>query len=646
MEKIKSFASPVALVLIMISAFALMFNASKQESAIMDELAHIPAGYSYVKYFDYRLNPEHPPLIKALAALPLIIQSANWDINFPVNSTNWKNDVNGQWAVGTQFLYESGNDADKIIQWMRLFPMILTLILILFVYIWSKELMGKWWAFLPTMLTAFSPAILAHGHYVTTDVGATLGIFASIYFFIRFINNKTGINLLFSGIAFGLAQLMKFSAVLLVPLFGFLIIVFAISKARNFNSLMAKIAGFAKEFFKYLGYVISIFAIGYIVVYAVYFLFTLNYPIEKQAADTRFILASFAGGPDQNLNSCKLKSMGGSFSPMKCLTDVDIAMAKDKVLRPMGQYLLGVLMVLQRTAGGNTSYFLGQVSSSGWWYYFPIVFLLKEPIPSLLLILLALCIAGFNFLRNPSNTGIKKRFFNYLELNSAEFAMISFIVLYWTYSIKSPLNIGIRHILPTIPLIYILASETIKNWVRQKLTLSESFIKNTLYSTSNLIKVSVKSALIIILVIWFALETLTNVPYFLSYFNEIGGGVSNGYKYVADSNYDWGQDLKRLKTFVDEKKIDKIGVDYFGGGDVKYYLGDKAEYWQSSKGNPKYEGINWMAISINTLQSAVGKMHPGQTRNPEDEYQWLQKIKDIYKPDYRVGTSIFVYKLN
>ena len=620
----------------------------------MDELAHIPAGYSYVKYFDYRLNPEHPPLVKALAALPLVLQAANWSINFPLNSTNWKNDVDGQWAVGTQFLYESGNDADKIIQWMRLFPMILTLVLILLVYIWSKELMGKWWAFLPTILTAFSPEILAHGHYVTTDVGAALGIFASLYFFIKFINNKTGLNLIYSGIVFGLAQLMKFSAVLLIPLFGFLIIVFAISRARNSDSFGSKLAGFAKEFFKYLGYVVSIFAIGYLVVYAVYFLFTLNYPIEKQISDTQFTLASFGGGPDQNLAACKLKFMGGSLSPMKCLADVDIAMARDKVLRPMGQYMLGVLMVLQRTSGGNTSYFLGQVSSSGWWYYFPVVFLLKEPIPSLLLILLALCIAGFNFLRNPSDAGIKKRFFNYLELNSAEFAMISFVVFYWAYSIKSPLNIGIRHILPTIPMIYVLTSETIKNWVRQKLTASGSFIKNTLYGTSSLIKVSVKSALVIILAVWFVLETLTNAPYFLSYFNEAGGGVSNGYKYVTDSNYDWGQDLKRLKTFVDEKKIDKIAVDYFGGGDVKYYLGDasaplstgKAVYWQSSKGNPKYEGIDWIAISINTLQSETGRLRAGEQRNPEDEYQWLQKIKDIYKPDYRVGTSIFVYKLN
>ncbi len=152
---------------------------------------------------------------------------------------------------------------------------------------------------------------------------------------------------------------------------------------------------------------------------------------------------------------------------------------------------------------------------------------------------------------------------------------------------------------------------------------------------------------------WFILGTFIAFPYYISYFNELGGGTWNGYKYVTDSNYDWGQDLKRLSLFVNPlagksitgKKIDKIAVDYFGGGNIKYYLGDKGEIWQSSKGNPKLQEINWIAISINSLQSALGKLHPGQLRNPEDEYRWLTQIKNPYQPDYRIGTTMFVYKL-
>ena len=646
MKKINSFAVPAVLGIILIGSFALMITSSLQESAIMDELAHIPAGYGYVKYLDFRLNPEHPPLVKALAAFPLIFQN----LNFPTDSSYWLKDINGQWAVGSQFLYEYKNDADQIIDWARVGPMILTIILILFVYIWAKELLGKWWALVPTILVAFSPAILAHGHYVTTDIGASLGIFISTYYFVRFLQNKSKKNLIVAGLAFGIAQLMKFSAVLLLPLFVFLVLMFAVAKSRTEQPWGAAMILFFKNLARYAWYLILTVLIGYLVVYTMYFAFTVNYPVEKQVSDTTYILSSFAGGPDQNLQACNPGSGVSLSRRMRCLADLNIWMAGNKILRPLGQYMLGVLMVVQRSSGGNTSYFLGEVSSSGWWYYFPVVFALKEPIPSLILIALAIFLAALKFAGNFRKSSLKERFFNYLELNFAEFSMASFVVLYWAYSIKSPLNIGIRHILPTVPFIYILSTEVIKNWVRAKVNMAESFIKSIFHVSLAIIKTSLKSALIIALLAWYLLETFTSAPYFISYFNEFGGGLFNGYQYVTDSNYDWGQDLRRLEKFVANPpagvKIDKIAVDYFGGGSPRYYLGDKFEPWWSSRNNPKYQGIEWFAISINNLQGAIEKLHPGQERKAEDEYSWLTKIKDPHNPDYRIGTSIFVFKLD
>ena len=122
---------------------------------------------------------------------------------------------------------------------------------------------------------------------------------------------------------------------------------------------------------------------------------------------------------------------------------------------------------------------------------------------------------------------------------------------------------------------------------------------------------------------------------------------------MTDSNYDWGQDLLRLKEFVAaHPEIDKIGVDYFGGGEPSYYLGTKEVNWWSARGNPTNEGIHWLAISVNTLQGAIQRPVPGFVRKPEDEYSWLSKLRpakdgmgELPPPDYRVGTSIFVYKL-
>ena len=175
MNKFKISIPRTILLLIIISSFLLMIGPAKQDSAIIDEPVHISAGYSYLKFLDYRLNPEHPPLIKILSVAPLLIPSINQQINFPLASDSWKNQLNGQWDVGSQFLYNSGNDADKIIFYSRIIPMLLMLILIGFTYFWANKLIGKWWSLIPAMLVAFSPNCLAQGHYVTTDIGAKLG---------------------------------------------------------------------------------------------------------------------------------------------------------------------------------------------------------------------------------------------------------------------------------------------------------------------------------------------------------------------------------------------------------------------------------------------------------------------------------------
>ncbi len=649
MLRMNKYINWLLLAAIVSASFFLMLNASLRESATMDELAHIPAGYGYVKYLDYRLNPEHPPLVKALAALPLLFYNSfgaapasvettagrQDKLNFPTDKSAWQNEINGQWEAGAKFLYESGNDADKIIQWSRIGPMILTLILIIFIYIWAKKLIGRWWALLPAFLFSLSPTALAHGHYVTTDIGAALGIFIATYYFVKFLLEPSQKHLIFAGLAFGIAQLMKFSAVLLMPFFVFLMIIFYAWKVYydwRQTAPKNKLKRFGIRAWRYAKALILIFVVGYALVYAVYFLFTLNYPAEKQVADTEFILTSFAGGPSPSGKICD-----SNHNKLRCLADINIIMSKNRLTRPLAEYLLGVLMVTQRSSGGNTAYFLGEISNTGWWYYFPMVFILKEPIPLLILIFIAFILGVWRIIKSlkPKTFNLKP-FSNYLGTHFPEFAMISFVVFYWLYSVKSPLNIGIRHILPTMPFIYILTAGALKKWING---------------------IRLKKILIAILTVWFLAETLLVYPHFLSYFNQFAGGTNNGYRYAVDSNYDWGQDLKRLENFVKNppagEKINKIAIDYFGGGNPKYYLGDasaplstgKAEYWQSSKNNPKYEGIEWLAISINILQNALGNLTPGQLRNPEDEYRWLKEIKNPYQPDYKAGKSIFIYKL-
>jgi 4-amino-4-deoxy-L-arabinose transferase-like glycosyltransferase len=660
LRKLSARTAIFALLLICAASFSLMFYASRTDSAIDDELAHIPAGYGYVHNFDYRLNPEHPPLVKALAMLPVLLLNPN----FPTDSNAWQNEINAQWEMGSLFLYQSGNDANAIIQTARVMPILLTILVVLLIYFFARRLVGPWWALLPSFLFAFDPTALAHGHYVTTDVGAAFGVLLSLYYFVKYIETPTTKHLWFAGLAFGVAQIAKFSTPLLIPLYIFLILILWIrDMIVRWPSTAQRFKTFLMLLLRYAWRLILIGVIGYVfIVYPAYFAFTANYPIARQLSDTTQTLASFANGPTPAGQLCH---------GLRCLADLDIKMAGNPILRPYAQYLLGLLMVLQRSDAGNTIYFLGAVRGSGGWTYFPVLYLLKEPIPALIIVLVSLVLALWWIVKK-AIAGIRKRapgiihqIINYLGTNFAQFSMASFIVLYWGYSMHSPLNIGLRHLMPTLPLIFILAAFVWKKWVTNinfSLTgprglLNGSSIEAMMASVQgaarSLIYSSVKYVVLIILVFWLLLETFFAAPYFLSYFNEFAGGTWNGYHFVTDSNYDWGQDLLRLQSFANaHPEIDKIAVDYFGGGNPHYYLGPKETDWQSSKGNPATQGIHWFAISINQLEGATQPLLPGETRNASDSYSWLTSLHppapgmgNVPKPDYRVGTSIFIYHL-
>jgi hypothetical protein len=198
------------------------------------------------------------------------------------------------------------------------------------------------------------------------------------------------------------------------------------------------------------------------------------------------------------------------------------------------------------------------------------------------------------------------------------------IAVYWLYSINSTLNIGFRHILPTVPLLYMLAVLSIKKWTPARLPDAAQPSKKPLLRM-------LQAGLIGAMGVWLAAESIAAFPYYLSYFNEYGGGIWNGYRYITDSNLDWGQDLKRLAQFADARGIRHIHVDYFGGADPAFYLKDK--YLNLSGCAPPQKG--WVAVSAFAYQWWLQK--------PECDYRrWLPMDKLVTK----IGYSIFVFHLD
>jgi len=577
--------------ILLLIMFLMAFFSIANDSLTFDELAHIPAGYSYLTQKDYRINPEHPPLAKDIAAVPLLFLP----LNFPSEHPTWTQENSAppwwiQFDLGREFLYRSDNNPKTIIFWSRL-PMIFLLILLgWFLFKWARELGGNYLSLGVLALFSFSPTFIAHGRLVATDVAVALGAVLSTYFWLKFLKNPSKINIFWAGITFGVAMVLKFSLILLIPFFGIITIAYALVFRKPTET---KLKSLKK-------YIFSSFLIGLIgllfIIWPIYQFHVFNYPPDHQLRDTIADLA-----PNQ-------------LTPVKNLT---IWMADKPFLRPLAQYFRGILMASQRTLFGNTVYFLGNISADGWWYYFPIIYFLKIPLAFHLLTIISLFGTAFLLLKKKLQTSLKAFVKNHFTL----FSFFIFLFIYWAAAMAGNLNIGIRHLLPTFPFIYLLVvfglktilsslpSFSLKNWAR---------------------------GIIILLFVWYIGSSLVVFPYYLSYFNESVGGVKNGYKYAVDSNYDWGQDFYRLLDFVEKNNITKLHLDYFGGEDPEYWLGEK--YIKLEPRETKEPPKGWVAVSLNQLQGGIAKAVPDFDQ-PTGYYRWLAE----YTPVARIGYSMFVY---
>ena len=587
--------------------FGLGIGSMMSDSAIVDELAHIPAAYSYVHYGDYRLNPEHPPLIKDMAGIPLQFMN----LKFPDTIPAWTTDPNGQWEMGWNFLYHIGNNANQILFWARLPILLLAIVFGGLFYWFLLKRYGRAVALLSLFFYTLSPNILAHSRLVTTDLGATVFIFIALVAYALYAKKPTKTMFWLLALALGVAQLAKFSAVLLYP--------FLLIASLILASSMKRPKTYSERFRTYTGGLIlaSIVSIGLVWLY--YIPQTMNMPIGIQ---DNLITASLVSP-----GTISVGNMLKSFNHLP-------------LMESLSQYLLGLTMVFGRVAGGNVTYFNGTVSDQSFHLYFPEIFILKTQVSFLILGFITSLIAIWGFAtRLPKR--IQDRFADSFRRYILEWILGGFAAFYFIISVAGNLNLGIRHILPIYaPLFVLVALGTVH--LARRLARTKWHVYSGLILTC--------------LLLWYGLSTIIAYPSYISYFNELIGGPGHSEQYFSDSGVDWGQDLRRLKTFVTQHpEINHIAIDYFGGADPRYYFCKRAydpsgaliatsegynctdsfmEEWHSQNG--RYQG-EFIAVSETFLEN--DKYYSGL--RGEEGYQYLRNMK----PYARVGDSIFVYKL-
>lgn len=578
---------------------ALMFASAWNDTVTHDEAAHLGAGYAYLRKADYRLNPEHPPLMKDLASFPLLLI----DLRVDWNHKSWTEDPFGQWDFGERLLFQSGQDADALTRATKAPIILFTVALGGVIFAWTRKQFGSAAALLALVLYTLSPTFLAHGRLVTTDVGAAAGFFIGTVGFLRFLKSPTRRNVVLAGLAMGFAFLTKFSTIVLLPVALLLAVVWVLVQKyparRSFLRCRTRTGGSfvvafrppqkVRALWRTLARTVCVFGIASLVIYAVYLHHTWNYPPQRQRTDTEFhLIGHGVGHTPKNI----------------------VLWASDKPgLRPWAGYFSGLFQGIQRSAEGNRPFFLGKIYETGSRLYFPFVYLVKEPLALHVLTILALVFA-LSRVRRP----VSPR--EWLEARFTEFAFLVVIAFYWCVSIRSNLNIGVRHVLPTFPFLYILVANQVTVLYRRLLG-KPAAIRAFRFVLGALLA-------------WQAATVLRVHPSYLAYFNEMAGGPDGGYRYVTDSNLDWGQDLKRLAEFVETRGIPEIHLDYFGAAVPAYYL--KGKYRGLSSCLEPQKG--WVAVSAFVYQ--------GSREKPECDYRrWLPMEKLVTK----IGYSIFVFRV-
>jgi len=544
------------------------FFVMRGDSATTDEIAHIADGYSIVEHQDYRFNPEHPPLMKIFAGASLHLLPLN-DIT---HTAGW--DKQNQWDAGRAFLYFIGNDADRMLFVARLPMLLLLVVLGMYVARFAAELFGRKVALVVLTLFAFSPELLAHGHLVTTDVASALGFVGATYYFWHFLQERTWKSLVIAGMAFGVAQLLKFSCILLVPIDIALVFVWCLMQQRFYG------VAFWKNLRTFVWQCVLIGGIGLALVWAVYIPCVWNTPVAvEHVLIDRFITYDAFWVPT--------------------FRSVLHTAAENPITAAVAHYAMGLYMVVQRVEGGNSTFILGQFDEKTIWWFFPVAWIMKTALPVLVLFFVSLGIVAMGVLRKPR---MFTRLWRYALL-------VIPLGVYWVVTMLGSLNLGIRHLMPTVPFVLLLCGEAITVLLARK-----------------------RYALVLVFLMgWMVVSVSIAYPHYLGYFNELSIGIPK-YELLVDSSLDWGQDLKRLVEYVDEQKIDHLYVDYFGGGQIEYYLPNMTA-WHSSDGPV----TGYLAVSTTFYQFS---RFYGE-KEGKWSYDWLRE----FTPIVSIGDSILVFHI-
>ncbi len=533
---------PWPVVALLACYLALGLSAASRKTVTGDEGTHLLGGYSYWALDDYRLNPESGNAIQRWTALPVWLAG----YEFPTfHDPQWQQ--KSEYELATRFLFESGNDPDRMLMLGRMMTSLLGVALGLVVYLWSRRLFGPIGGVISLTLYAFSPTMLTHGFLVLADLSLTFFLLVSIGALWMLAHRISLGTLALASIALAGLFLSKVSAVTVLPMAVLLVVVRLLNRAPLVVALLRprEVAGSVRKLAAIVGALVAVAVGTWILIWAAYeFRYSMINPsIAKDA-------------PPAEL-----------FPQPGVLADVGKLVAEHHLL-PEG-FLYSYSYMLSRTQG-SSAFFNGEFNTQGWLGFFPYSVAVKTTLEFFVVLLLA-GVAVWRFRGRMVQSGeVRSYDARQPGLLYKLSPMIVLFAVYWVFALTSHFNIGHRHVLATYPPMFIFAGAA--GWWfpfrRNQAVVDQSAAAPRWFSA---VRGVIVLALLLSLVeaIWFW-------PNYLAYFNLLAGGPANGYKHLVDSSLDWTQDVKELKRWLDAHPADsrpqrQVYVSLFGSTPWKYY---------------------------------------------------------------------------
>jgi 4-amino-4-deoxy-L-arabinose transferase-like glycosyltransferase len=516
-------------------------GAARRESVTVDEVSHIGAGVSYLQRLDLRMNPEHPPLPKVLAAIPLVLRGVRTDYNHIswTISEKFFPSYLGQWVFG-EWLLERWNEPKTVLAWARLPMLLLTLALGCTIYAFARQLGGAWGGLLCLTAYVSTPAFLAFGPLVHTDVAVALFALLALWTFAEVWREPSGKKVLLFGLGLAGALLSKFTAGVLFFAFPAFALSLRLRAVPGQPESKAEARGWRRA--RWRATLMGVLWAA-LFVYAFYFVLSWHQPTTA--------LDRMGTGP--------------------------VALFLRRFLLPPVLYLRGVFWVLLTSR--RPTFILEESYPHGVWFYFPVVFALKSPLAFLGLLLLSMAIAiGWKWRGTTGVPAIPSQLAVHWRVLWVSLLVFTGVCL------LSPLDISIRHFsVPLVLLILLLAP--VPRMLGGKRDPSRSGL-------------SMGAVTVVALAASCLFTAVRAYPYYFPFINSLSFGRP-AYTQVNDSNVDWNQSLPEVKRFADQHGLQRIALDEYGFSDSTVFV-PQAQLWNCQTPGPDDAG-QWVVLSADMI---------------------------------------------